>query len=45
MRLVGFVPGVFKQGEGGGGVFGAENEVAFSVVGFEICIPISRDSS
>jgi hypothetical protein len=34
---VGCVPGVVEGGEGGGGVLGAEEEVAFCFVGLEVC--------
>ena len=35
---VGGVPGVVEGGEGRGGVLGAEEEVAFCFVGFEVCV-------
>ena len=43
MRVVGCVPGEFEVGEGFGGVFSAEDEVALCVVGLEICVSISPE--
>lgn len=39
--VVSRVPCVFEVGEGFGGVFCAEDEVAFCVVGLEVCIDMS----
>jgi hypothetical protein len=38
VRGVGGVPCVVEGCEGGGGVLGAEEEVALCFVGFEVCI-------